>query len=146
MLEISGTDEAIESVAFVDAAGEALRADHPLAVRACVELREYFDKSRTEFTLPLAPQGTQFQQTVWKELERIPFGTKRSYNDVAVAVGDPKTVRAVGNANGRNPIAIIIPCHRVIGANGKLVGYGGGLWRKEWLLEHEESEKSPQLF
>jgi methylated-DNA-[protein]-cysteine S-methyltransferase len=146
LLQIIGSDTAIGSVLFVEEESASTFVDHPLAIRACVELREYFDKQRTEFTLPLEPAGTAFQQVVWRELMRIPFGSKRSYNDIAIAVGDPKTVRAVGNANGRNPIAIVIPCHRVVGTNGALTGYAGGLWRKQWLLEHESSERAPQLF
>lgn len=146
LLKITGTDTAIESVLFADTPVEAFAIDHPLAIQCCSELKEYFDRQRTEFTLPLAPHGTPFQEAVWKELLRIPFGATRSYGDIARAVGDPNTIRAVGNANGRNPISIIIPCHRVIGANGSLTGYGGGLWRKQWLLEHESARTSPDLF
>jgi methylated-DNA-[protein]-cysteine S-methyltransferase len=92
------------------------------------------------------PKGTMFQQMVWNELVKIPFGKKRTYNDIANAVGSSKMIRAVGSANARNPIAIIIPCHRVIGSDGSLTGYAGGLWRKQWLLEHEAAKNSPQLF
>jgi len=85
----------------------------------------------------LQPEGTDFQKAVWQQLAAIPYGQTASYGDIARALGNPQAVRAVGAANGQNPISIIIPCHRVIGSNGKLTGYGGGLWRKEWLLEHE---------
>ena len=101
------------------------------------QLDAYFAGDREDFDLALAPHGTPFQQRVWAELTRIPYGETMSYSEVAQRLGDPKLVRAVGLANGRNPISIVIPCHRVIGANGSLVGYGGGLERKKWLLEHE---------
>jgi methylated-DNA-[protein]-cysteine S-methyltransferase len=90
-----------------------------------------------EFDLKFILKGTEFQESVWKALGKIPYGQTVSYKDIASAVNNKKAVRAVGNANRLNPMAIILPCHRVIGSNGKLVGYGGGLWRKEWLLEHE---------
>lgn len=106
--------------------------------RVTAELAEYFRGDRIEFTVPLAPSGTPFQLAVWAELMRIPFGRTLSYGDIAAALGKrPVASRAVGLANGRNPISIIIPCHRVIGANGSLTGYGWGLDRKEWLLRHE---------
>jgi methylated-DNA-[protein]-cysteine S-methyltransferase len=101
------------------------------------QLDAYFAGELEEFDLPLAPRGTSFQRRVWDELTRIPFGETISYSELAHRLGDPRLVRAVGVANGRNPIAIVIPCHRVIGADGSLVGYGGGLERKRWLLDHE---------
>lgn len=102
------------------------------------QLGEYFAGSRTGFDLPLAPAGTPFQLSVWEELTRIPFGKTASYGDVALALGKSLVAsRAVGLANGRNPISIIVPCHRVIGANGSMTGYGWGVERKEWLLRHE---------
>lgn len=101
------------------------------------QLREFFDGSRKEFDLPLSPKGTEFQKRVWTELRRIPFGATRSYQEIAVAIGRPAATRAVGAANGSNPIPIVVPCHRVIGANGSLTGFGGGLPVKRWLLEHE---------
>lgn len=104
---------------------------------AIAQLHDYFDRRRTVFDLPLAPVGTPFQQRVWMALLDIPHGVTISYGELATRLGDPKASRAVGLANGRNPISIIIPCHRVIGANGNLTGYGGGLDRKEWLLRHE---------
>ena len=104
------------------------------------QLALYFAGQLTEFDLPLAPEGTAFQQQVWKELRRIPYGTTLSYGELARRIGNPNASRAVGLANGRNPISIIMPCHRVIGASGKLVGYGGGLSRKEILLALEGSE------
>ena len=98
------------------------------------QLEEYFARKRTMFTVPIAPMGTTFQQRVWTELTTIPYGETRSYGQLAEAIGNRSAMRAVGAANGRNPISIIVPCHRVIGSNGTLVGYGGGLERKRFLL------------
>jgi methylated-DNA-[protein]-cysteine S-methyltransferase len=104
------------------------------------QLDEYFQRVRTEFNLPLNPNGTDFQKKVWTELQYIPLGKTISYLDMAKRLGNPKVIRAAGTANGKNPIAIIIPCHRVIGSDGSLTGYAGGLKRKQWLLEHESSQ------
>lgn len=106
------------------------------------QLEEYFQELRTEFSLPLAPIGTEFQKKVWSELQNIAFGKTVTYMDMAKLLGDAKVIRAAGTANGKNPIAIIIPCHRVIGSDGSLTGYAGGLKRKQWLLEHESSQTS----
>lgn len=103
----------------------------------CQQLEEYFAGKRLSFDLPLSPEGTPFQQRVWSELQKIHYGETITYMDLAVRLGDPKCIRAAGTANGRNPIAIIIPCHRVIGAGNKLTGYAGGIWRKKLLLELE---------
>src|SRR2546428_775110 len=105
--------------------------------RACEQLAEYFAKARTAFDLPLDPPGTPFQRRVWSALRIIPYGTTVSYGELARRLGDVRATRAVGAANGKNPIPIIVPCHRVIGARGELTGFGGGLDRKRWLLEHE---------
>lgn len=102
------------------------------------QISEYFEGRRKEFTLPLVTPGTPFQQLVWKELTKIPFGTTRSYHEQSVTLGKPESVRAVANANGMNRISIIIPCHRVIGSDGNLTGYGGGIRRKKWLIDHEK--------
>jgi methylated-DNA-[protein]-cysteine S-methyltransferase len=110
---------------------------HPILQQAAGQLTDYFAGSRTEFTLPLQPKGTEFQQKVWKALSMIPWGETWSYLDLAKAIGSPSSSRAVGAANGRNPISIIIPCHRVIGSSGTLTGYAGGVEKKEWLLHHE---------
>ena len=107
------------------------------------ELQEYFEGKRREFSVPLNPQGTEFRKLVWAELLNIPFGKTISYGELAKRLGDPLLTRAVGTANGANPISIIIPCHRVVGANGHLTGYGGGIERKRWLLDHEAED---QLF
>jgi len=106
------------------------------------QLNEYFAQQRREFDVPLEPQGTDFQRRVWKELERIPYGQTCSYADVARSIGSPDAVRAVGAANGRNPIPIVVPCHRVIGSNGNLTGFGGGLPLKKLLLELESRNGS----
>lgn len=101
------------------------------------QLEEYFDGKRKAFDIPLVSPGTSFQQKVWKELQQIPYGTTRSYKQQAIAIGNPNAVRAVAKANGYNRLCIVVPCHRVIGDDGHLTGYGGGIWRKKWLLDHE---------
>jgi methylated-DNA-[protein]-cysteine S-methyltransferase len=106
---------------------------------ALSQLRAYFAGELREFDLPLAQPGTEFQQKVWRQLQRIDYGRTASYRDVAKQLKKPQAMRAVGSANGKNRIGIIVPCHRVIAADGTLGGYGGGLWRKEWLLNHERS-------
>ncbi len=111
-----------------------------LLERAAAQLAEYFAGVRIAFDVPLAPQGTAFQRSVWAHLAAIPHGETRSYRDLARAIGNPAACRAVGAANARNPIAIIVPCHRVIGATGTLTGYAGGLAAKQWLLEHEQRQ------
>lgn len=113
-----------------------------LIKKAYYELKEYFDKTRTSFTFALNPQGTDFQKKVWKQLCKIAYGETISYQEIAIAIGSPNAARAVGLANHHNPILIVIPCHRVIGKNGKLVGYGGGLDIKEKLLNLEKKECS----
>jgi len=139
LLEITATGEALNGLVFVDEALTHIEPDGALLKEAAAQLKAYFAGKLRSFDLPLTVQGTLFRQRVWQALQQIPFGKTASYLDVARAVGNPKAVRAVGGANHHNPISIIIPCHRVIGANGKLTGYGGGLWRKEWLLRHEGS-------
>jgi methylated-DNA-[protein]-cysteine S-methyltransferase len=112
------------------------RDDKPLR-EARSQLRAYFAEELKQFKLPLAPQGTEFQQSVWRELLNIPYGQTISYGELACRLGKPSASRAVGLANGRNPLSIVVPCHRVVGSNGSLTGYGGGLARKRWLLDHE---------
>lgn len=114
-----------------------LKRDRKALAPVAAQLKEYFAGERTEFELQLAPHGTEFQLAVWMALRGIPYAETCSYAAIAKAVGRPKAARAVGGANNKNPIAVIVPCHRVIGANGALVGYGGGLGRKTWLLDHE---------
>jgi methylated-DNA-[protein]-cysteine S-methyltransferase len=136
-IEIVGTAESVLELNFVDGEPKG-DARLPDCLETCVDqIDEYFRGKRKEFSVPLKTEGTEFQQKVWRQLERIPYGEVASYGDVARAIGRPTAPRAVGSANHNNPIAIIIPCHRVIGADGSLTGYGGGLWRKEWLLNLE---------
>ena len=116
---------------------EAERGKTPLLERVAAQLREYFAGKRKKFTFPLAPRGTEFQQRVWDELLRIPYGATVSYGELAARCGNPSAQRAVARANATNPIAVVVPCHRVIGADGTLTGYGGGLDKKRRLLELE---------
>jgi methylated-DNA-[protein]-cysteine S-methyltransferase len=113
---------------------------------AVSQLQEYFEGKRTDFTFKLNPTGTEFQQKVWKELLEIPFGKTMSYLELSKKLGDVKAIRAVASANGKNPLWIVVPCHRVIGTDGSLTGYAGGLWRKKWLLEHENPSNQQRLF
>ena len=115
------------------------KAETPLIQKAVAQVKEYFAGKRKQFKLPLDMRGTEFQRAVWQALQNIPYGETRSYKEIAASIGRPKAVRAVGMANNRNPISIIVPCHRVIGHDGKLVGYGGGLPLKQHLLELERS-------
>lgn len=117
---------------------EDLSKQNPLLLnKCCKQLNEYFSGKRFRFDFPISQNGTQFQEKVWNELLNIPYGKTLSYLRLSQLIENPKSIRAVGTANGRNNIAIVVPCHRVIGSNGKLTGYAGGLWRKQWLLEHE---------
>ena len=118
---------------------EGIKQETPLINEAYRQLSEYLLGERKRFDLPLKPQGTVFQQEVWKALRDIPYGETRSYKQIAEAIGNPKAVRAVGMANNQNPLLIVVPCHRVIGANGKLVGYAAGIEKKEFLLKLEKS-------
>ena len=144
-IKITAKNESITSVAFVEnIPGNKLNSN--ILSEALKQVDEYFSGKRKYFSLTLAPEGTSYQKQVWKELQSISFGEKRSYLNIAIKLGDKNLTRAVGAANGKNPIAIIIPCHRVIGENGKLTGYAGGLWRKEWLLDFESSNMQEKLF
>lgn len=138
-IKISTTNEGITSVLFTDESGE--NDTHEYLSQTTSQLDEYFSNKRTTFDLPLAPEGTDFQKRVWSELLAIPFGKTTTYLAMAKRLGDEKVIRAAASANGKNPIAIIIPCHRVIGSDGSLTGYAGGLWRKDWLLNHESSDE-----
>ncbi len=140
LLEITGTQKEILSVNFVKKKGQAEATLSP-ALKTCLrQLDEYFRGKRRKFSVRLRLEGTAFQKRVWGELLKVGYGKTASYRDIAIAAGRPKAVRAVGNTNRLNPVSIIVPCHRIIGSDGKLVGYGGGLWRKEWLLEHERAK------
>lgn len=145
-IEISGSRQGIQSVIFLDREPE-IQAEIPPCLSECIrQLDEYFHEKRKSFVLQLQPEGTEFQLRVWNQLQAIPYGETVSYLEIAGKTGNKNSSRAVGHANGQNPIGIIIPCHRVIGANGKLTGYGGGLWRKEWLLKFEKANTLPGLF
>jgi len=145
LLEIKSGGETISEVLFQEEQTEEENSCD--VIKQCKkQLDEYFSKRRKTFDLPLAPNGTSFQKQVWDQLQKIPFAKTISYLQLARELGDEKKIRAAGTANGRNPIPIIIPCHRVIGSDGSLVGYGGGLWRKKWLLEFESGKKQSALF
>ncbi len=144
-LEIKGSDKGIRSVVYLEDQPE--QETIPFCLADCLDqLKQYFNGERTAFSLKLDPAGTAFQLRVWELLLTIPYGCSITYLQLALLSGDAKAVRAVGHANGQNRLNIIIPCHRVIGANGKLTGYGGGLWRKAWLLKHETLGRLPGLF
>lgn len=138
LLEVVGNEKGILTIIFGADEFETDRNLPALMAECLQQLTEYFKGQRQAFSVPLILEGTAFQKAVWRQLQKIPFGQTASYGDVARAVGRPKAFRAVGNANNKNPIPLIIPCHRVIGSDGKLVGFGGGIWRKEWLLDHEK--------
>lgn len=137
---IIGTESEISCVEFIGST-KAVSSENPPAIvcRCATELKEYFAGKRREFSVPLRQEGTEFQQKVWQHLLSIRYGNTMSYLDLALSLGDKNFVRAVGTANGKNQIAILVPCHRVIGSDGSLVGYAGELWRKHWLLDHEKS-------
>ncbi|WP_074405634.1 MULTISPECIES: methylated-DNA--[protein]-cysteine S-methyltransferase [Aquimarina] len=144
---ISGDEDGIASVSVTKEATNTPSKVIPSHLqKAVLQLKEYFDGQRTDFELTLNPSGTDFQKKVWAELLKIPFGKTLSYLDIAKKLGDPKTIRAAASANGKNPLWIIVPCHRVIGSDGSLTGYAGGLWRKKWLLDHENPVKQQSLF
>ena len=136
VIEVEGTDVAVRSVNFVENRRQGF-VSNGVVDQAVQEMDEYFTGKRQKFEVPLDLQGTPFQRAVWKELLKIPYGGTVSYGDIARAIENPKAVRAVGGANHRNPAAIVVPCHRVIGSDGSMTGYGSGIWRKEWLLKHE---------
>src|SRR3989339_899654 len=139
LIEISGTENSISSLYFIDQEFNPDLKSNPYIEKCVEQLDEYFNGKRKIFELNIQPEGSIFQKKVWNELLKIPFGETRSYMEITKLLGDLKAIRAVANANGQNKISIIIPCHRVIGSDGSLTGYGGGLWRKKWLLEHEQN-------
>ncbi len=147
-LEIKTTANSLVSISFVEKASINSTTQPDILQQTEFQLKEYFIGNRKVFNLNLTPEGTEFQKRVWKLVEKIDFGKTASYLEIAKQTGSPKNTRAVGMANGKNPIPIIIPCHRIIGSNGKLTGYTGGLERKSWLLRHEIqfSENSNLLF
>jgi len=143
---IVGDDDGISSITVLDSEEES-STNIPECLQECVkQLDEYFQKKRSSFNLNLNPLGTAFQKEVWSTLQRIPYGSTKSYLKMSEEMGDVKAIRAVASANGKNPLWIVIPCHRVIGSDGSLTGYSGGLWRKRWLLEHENPPIQQSLF
>ena len=144
-IEITGSEAGIQSIYFLDF---RVKISHvPSCLKdTVVQLNEYFKGSRSSFSPKLDLQGTSFQVKVWRELLKIPYGKTISYLELARRIGNTKALRAVGGANSANPVSIIVPCHRVVGHDGKLVGYGGGLRRKKWLLEHEHAFAQQDLF
>lgn len=144
--EIIGDVNGVSAITVLDIEKELSTEIPDYLQLAVLELQEYFNSKRTHFTFTLQPQGTDFQKKVWQELRNIPFGKTISYMDLAKKLGDPKVIRAAASANGKNPLWIVIPCHRVIGSDGSLTGYAGGLFRKKWLLEHENPSKQGSLF
>lgn len=144
-VKITGDDEGIYVISISNG-GESSSVIPTILQEAVSQLNEYFEGKRTNFTFKLNPSGTDFQQKVWAVLLEIPFGQTISYLELSKKLGDVKAIRAVASANGKNPLWIVIPCHRVIGTDGSLTGYAGGLWRKKWLLEHENPSNQVSLF
>lgn len=144
--KIVGDEDGISSVTVLNSE-EKITDSIPKELEDCAtQLHEYFKGKRKQFSLKLNPKGTDFQKKVWSQLDSIPFGTTVSYLELSKQLGDVKAIRAVANANSKNPLWIIVPCHRVIGSDGSLTGYAGGLHRKQWLLEHESPFKQQSLF
>lgn len=150
-IKLTADDNAVNSILFVFNDTEMEEENiNSVLIQCKTELSEYFAGKRKEFDVPIQQVGTEFQQRVWSELVKISYGKTVSYNHIAIALGDKKSVRVVGSSNGKNQISIIVPCHRVIGSDGSLTGYAGGLWRKKWLLNHEKDffggEKQLEMF
>lgn len=145
-LKIEGDSLGIAAIIFLDEEVPDTQIVPEELEEAVRQLEEYFNRDRNRFSLKLQPGGTDFQKRVWAALVEIPFGKTMTYLDMAKQLGDPKVIRAAASANGRNPISIVIPCHRVIGSDGSLTGYAGGLHRKKWLLEHESPVTQGSLF
>ena len=150
-IKLTASSKAITSILFVfENTGMEPENSNSVLNRCREQLNEYFAGKRKKFDINIEQEGTEFQNKVWSELIKIPFGKTVAYNNIAKKLGNTKSIRAVGAANGKNQISIIVPCHRVIGSDGSLTGYAGGLWRKEWLLKHEgkysDSERQLDLF
>ena len=144
-VKIIGDENGVSSISVIDEG--TISAVIPFELKNAVQqLNEYFRGNRTDFDFKLNPKGTEFQKKVWKGLLQIPFGKTRTYLEQSKILGDVKAIRAVASANGKNPLWIVVPCHRIIGSDGSLTGYAGGLWRKKWLLEHENPTTQQSLF
>lgn len=143
---IEGDSNGVSKISVTSEENEVSETIPKLFSEVVTQLKEYFEGNRTEFQFEMNPKGTDFQKKVWQELLKIPYGKTESYQKITNKIGNPKAIRAVANANGKNPLWIVIPCHRVIGSDGSLTGYAGGLWRKKWLLDHENPIKQESLF
>jgi methylated-DNA-[protein]-cysteine S-methyltransferase len=143
---IKGSEEGVSSIVVLDNETTLTDIIPEVLEDAVYQLREYFEGKRKNFNLKLQPEGTDFQKRVWRALQAIPYGTTTTYLKLSGKLGDEKAIRAVASANAKNPLWIVIPCHRVIGSDGSLTGYAGGLWRKKWLLEHENPSPQQSLF
>lgn len=144
--ELNGDSDGLRSVRILDGGARPSDILPESLEDACYQLKEYFVGARHIFDLKLNPDGTAFQQKVWRAISEIPYGKSCSYLQLSKTVGDPNAIRAVATSCGKNPLWVLIPCHRIIGSDGSLVGYGGGLHRKKWLLEHESPNKQVKLF
>ncbi len=148
-VRITGDSAGVSAISCLDDTTDTCTPGREVALpvqQAAEQLLEYFAGTRRQFDFPICPAGTPFQQAVWRELLDVPYGATLSYLALTRRIGDEKAIRAVAAANGRNPLWIVVPCHRIIGSDGSLTGYAGGLWRKQWLLEHEGSIKQMRLF
>jgi len=146
LAQIEGDADGLSSVSILENGPEVLPDVPEVLEEAVYQLQEYFDGTRKTFDLVLNPQGTEFQLKVWRLLLEIPYGQRISYLELSKRTGDVKAIRAVASANGKNPLWIIIPCHRVVGSDGSFTGYAGGIHRKKWLLDHESPSKQQSLF
>jgi len=144
--KLEGDTKGLSSITVLDTDMAVTEIIPEILEDAAYQLREYFEGKRTSFSLILHPEGTDFQKKVWTALQEIPYGKTVSYSELSKTLGDLKAIRAVAAANGKNPLWVVIPCHRVIGSDGSLVGYAGGLHRKKWLLDHESPVKQQSLF
>jgi methylated-DNA-[protein]-cysteine S-methyltransferase len=142
---VIGDEDGVSVISVADE-GEVSTIIPKILSDAVSQLNEYFEGKKSGFTFTLNPKGTDFQKKVWKELLEIPYGETRTYMEQSKILGNIKAIRAVASANGKNPLWIVVPCHRVIGTSGSLTGYAGGLWRKKWLLEHESPTTQQSLF
>lgn len=146
IMKIVGDCDGIAALTFLEESADVSNEIPALFADVVSELNDYFEGKLDHFTMKLNLKGTAFQQMVWHEIKKIPFGKSTTYLNVAKSVGDVKAIRAVAAAIGKNPFLIVLPCHRVIGSNGALTGFSGGIWRKKWLLEHENALKQQSLF
>lgn len=146
MARIVGSQDGISEISVLNEEVEGTELVPEVLLECVKQLTEYFEGERKDFSIKINPKGTDFQKTVWDELLNIPFGKRTTYMKQTLKLGNEKAIRAVASANGKNPIWIVIPCHRVVGTDGSLTGYAGGLWRKKWLLEHESPSGQTSLF